>query len=174
LIWVAPLLFISAQLRFAFTALDAQQRYWRMLCGMLAIKVIAELILIPTLGIYGACLGHVIGELVLCAAGLALLSKLGVHGPPVWQLMKVIPAAIAMLAILIPVWQSNTSLTWGLLFVPVSLVVYFAICVAFGAWPWSDVVQVWNVAVRSRLRRRQATGEAPMSRAELATEAGPG
>ncbi len=174
LIWVAPLLFISAQLRFAFTALDAQQRYWRMICGMLAIKVIAELILIPTLGIYGACLGHVIGEFVLCAAGLVILSRLGVHGPPAWQLMKVIPAAIAMLAILFPVWQSNASLVWGLFFVPVSLVAYFALCVAFGAWPRSEVVQVWNVAVRSRLRRRSAKAETPIPRSELAAEGGPG
>jgi O-antigen/teichoic acid export membrane protein len=172
LIWVAPLVFINAQLRFAFTALDAQQRYWRIVCGMLGLKAAAELILIPVWGVYGACLGHVIGELALCLGGLAVLHNLGVAGPTAWQLARVIPAAIAMMLLLVPVWLGNASLLSLGLLGPVSLVVYFAACVLFGAWPWSDVVQIWNAAVRSRIPRQRRTTEqqAPNSIAELATE----
>jgi stage V sporulation protein B len=172
LIWVAPLVFVNAQLRFAFTALDAQQRYWRMICWMLGAKTAAELILIPLWGIYGACLGHVIGELVLCAAGMVVLHKLGVTGPSVWQTARVIPAAVAMMLVLLPAWRSNASLLSVLVFGPVSVFVYFAVCIWTGAWPWSDVVQVWNVAIRPKLARRSAAvdRQPPAPMPELAAE----
>ncbi|HWL72248.1 MAG TPA: flippase, partial [Burkholderiaceae bacterium] len=70
LIWVAPLVFINAQLRFAFTALEAQRHYWKLICWTLVIKLVAELALIPLFGMYGACVGHVLGELALCVGGL--------------------------------------------------------------------------------------------------------
>jgi O-antigen/teichoic acid export membrane protein len=172
LIWVAPLVFVNAQLRFAFTALDAQQRYWRIVCWMLGLKAAVELIVIPLWGVYGACLGHVVGELALCAGGLVMLHQLGVAGPTAWQLARVTPAAIAMLVLLVPVWQRDASLVSLALLGPVALVVYFAACVLFGAWPWSDVVQIRNALIRSRMTRTRRTTEQerPTSIAELATE----
>jgi O-antigen/teichoic acid export membrane protein len=172
LIWVAPLVFVNAQLRFAFTALDAQQRYWRMTCWMLGVKTAVELLLIPLWGLYGACLGHVIGELVLCAAGLAVLHKLEVTGPTVWQTARVIPAAVAMMLVLLPVWQSSASLLSVAIFGPLSVLVYFAVCIWTDAWPWSDVLQVWKVAIRPKLARRSAGAERqpPAPIAELAAE----
>ena len=104
LIWVAPLVFINAQLRFAFTALEAQRHYWKLICWVLVIKLVAELVLIPLFGMYGACVGHVLGELALCAGGLAVLHAFGVNGPHWSQLLRVVPAAAAMAVVLIPVW----------------------------------------------------------------------
>ncbi len=81
LICVAPLMFLNAQLRFAFTALDEQRKYGVLIGWVLASKVIAGLILIPLWGIYGACVGYMFGELLLCVAGLGMLKRLGIAGP---------------------------------------------------------------------------------------------
>ena len=82
-------MFINAQLRFAFTALEAQRHYWKLICWILAIKLVAELVLIPLFGMYGACVGHVLGGQRACVGGLAILHAYGVSGPRWSQLLKV-------------------------------------------------------------------------------------
>jgi stage V sporulation protein B len=159
LIWAAPLMFINAQLRFAFTALDSQQLYWRLICSVLAIKVITEIPLIYFWGIYGACVGHLIGELALCVGSLIVLNTLEVRGPSWTQMLRVIPAAIVMLGVLYPIWNSDSLLvvaTYSL----VSLAAYCPICLLTGAWPWSDVKQVWQVLSNRLGNRRRIIGEA--------------
>jgi O-antigen/teichoic acid export membrane protein len=154
LIWVAPLVFINAQLRFAFTALEAQRHYWKLICWTLVIKLVAELILIPLFGMYGACVGHVLGELALCAGGLAVLHTLGVNGPHWSQLLRVVPAAAAMAVVLLPVWAQGASLLAISAYAMLSLLVYSALCLLTGAWPWSDVKQVWQVVARRATAQR--------------------
>jgi O-antigen/teichoic acid export membrane protein len=171
LIWAAPLMFISAQLRFVFTAVDAQRRYWRLICAVLGIKAIAGLILIPAFGIYGACAAHLLGELALCAGGLAVLHSLGVAGPRWSQLARVIPAAAAMAIVLIPVWAPDASL-WRIAgYAPLSLLVFAAMCLLTGACPWSDAKQIWQVVIRRAAGRRASIGDLqPAAAGELATE----
>jgi stage V sporulation protein B len=161
LIWAAPLMFINAQLRFAFTALDSQRRYWRLICSVLVIKVITEIPLIYFWGIYGACLGHLIGELALCVGSLIVLATLGVRGPNFAQLLRVVPAAVAMLIVLAPIWNSGSSLLTAAIYSALSLAVYVPICLLTGAWPWSDVKQVWHVLMNRIGNRRGIIGEVP-------------
>jgi O-antigen/teichoic acid export membrane protein len=164
LIWVAPLVFVNAQLRFAFTALDSQRLYWRLICWALAIKLVAELILIPLAGIYGACLGHVLGELMLCVASLAVLRSLDVFGPHWSQVARVLPAAAAMALVLIPIWGPDTSLWLVAGIAPLSLIVYAVSCLLSGALPWSDVKQVWQLIARRATARSAAVAERPPTR----------
>lgn len=159
LIWVAPLIFINAQLRFAFTALGAQRHYWKLICWTLVIKLVAELLLIPSFGMYGACVGSVIGELALCAGGLAVLHALGVSGPHWSQLVRVVPAAAAMAVVLIPVWAPGTSLLQIAAYSMFSILTYAALCLLTGAWPWADVIQVWDVVTRRATARHSNSRE---------------
>ncbi|HEY3393171.1 MAG TPA: hypothetical protein VGK58_10710, partial [Lacipirellulaceae bacterium] len=98
--------------------------------------------------------------------------KLGVTGPTVWQTARVIPAAVAMMLVLLPAWQSSASLLSVAIFGPLSVLVYFAVCIWTDAWPWSDVVQVWRVAIRPKLARRSAAvdRQPPSPMPELAAE----
>ena len=81
LIWATGLIFINAQLRFVLTALDAERIYWRLICWTLAIKIGLEAVLIPVWGLYGACVGNLLGEVALCAGGVFALRKFDVTGP---------------------------------------------------------------------------------------------
>jgi O-antigen/teichoic acid export membrane protein len=171
LIWVAPLVFINAQLRFAFTALEAQRHYWKLICWALVLKLVAELILIPLFGMYGACTGHVLGELALCVGGLAILHAYGVSGPHWSQLLRVIPAAAAMAVVLIPVWAPGASLLQIAIYSLLSMPAYAAICLLTGAAPWSDVKQVWHViARRAMARRMNRQGRQRAASSELTAE----
>ncbi len=62
LIWATGLIFINAQLRFVLTALDEERTYWRLICWTLAVKVGLEAVMIPLWGLYGACVGNLLGE----------------------------------------------------------------------------------------------------------------
>ena len=42
-----------------------------------------------------------------------------------------------------------------------------ALCIGFGAWPWLDVMQVWNVVVQSRRGRRRAAGQTQIATPDL-------
>jgi O-antigen/teichoic acid export membrane protein len=171
LIWVAPLMFINAQLRFAFTALEAQRHYWKLICWALVIKLVAELVLIPLFGMYGACVGHVIGELALCAGGLTVLHAFGVSGPHWSQLLRVVPAAAAMAVVLIPVWAPGASLLQIAAYSLLSMFVYAALCLLTGAWPWSDVKQLWQVIARRATARRMTDSKRPSpARSELTAD----
>jgi O-antigen/teichoic acid export membrane protein len=171
LIWVAPLMFINAQLRFAFTALEAQRHYWKLICWALVIKLVAELVLIPLFGMYGACVGHVIGELALCAGGLTVLHAFGVSGPHWSQLLRVVPAAAAMAVVLIPVWAPCASLLQIAAYSLLSMFVYAALCLLTGAWPWSDVKQLWQVIARRATARRMTDSKRPSpARSELTAD----
>jgi len=170
LIWAAPLMFVNAQLRFAFTALDSQRLYWRLICLVLAIKVISAVPLIYFWGIYGACLGHLTGELTLCVGSLIVLSALGVRGPQWSQLLRVIPAAVAMLIVFAPIWNTGSSLIVVAIYSLLSLAVYSFVCLLTGAWPWSDVRQIWQVLVNRIGNRSQLIGEATSPSPEFAPE----
>ncbi len=170
LIWVAPIMFINAQLRFAFTALDAQRLYWRLICWVLAAKVAAEFVLILAWGMYGACMGHVFGELALCIGGLAVLRGQAVHGPSWWQTARVLPATAVTAIVLIPVTWSGATLLSAVVLVPIALLVYFAMCLWSCALPWSDVRQVYNVFVKRRMERQMRSGSASTPTPELTAE----
>jgi O-antigen/teichoic acid export membrane protein len=159
-------MFVNAQLRFAFTALDSQRLYWRLICLVLAIKVITEVPLIYFWGIYGASLGHLIGELALCVGSLIVLGILGVRGPHWSQLLRLLPAAAAMLIVLAPIWNAGSSLVAAAIYSLLSLAVYCFVCILTGALPWSDVRQIWQVLVNRMGNRGRTIGEAtsPASR----------
>jgi O-antigen/teichoic acid export membrane protein len=144
LIWATALIFINAQLRLVLTALDAEQSYWRLIGLVLGVKFVLELLMIPLWGMYGACAGNLLGEVVLCVGGLWTLRRFGVFGPPVWQLMRVIPASVAMAAVLWPFSDPETSLVSVAAAGIVSGLVYVAVSLATGVWPWADVMRIWQ------------------------------
>jgi O-antigen/teichoic acid export membrane protein len=171
LIWVAPLMFINAQIRFVFTALDAQRSYWRLTCWVLAIKVITDVILIYLWGIYGACLGHLLGEFTLCIGSLIVLGTFGVYAPCWSQLLRVVPAAMVMLAVLYPLWGADSSIPGIALYSSLSLLAYSGVCLLTGAWPWADVKQIWQVVAQRVGNRRRAVRElSPHSSRDFAGE----
>src|SRR3954471_6987044 len=102
LIWATGLVFVNAQHRFVLTALDAEQKYWRLIIWSLAIKVVLEIGLIAVWGVYGACLGNFIGEAVLCIWALKILHEMGIKSPSHGQLLRAIPGAIAMALVMWP------------------------------------------------------------------------
>ncbi|HEX6960687.1 MAG TPA: oligosaccharide flippase family protein [Lacipirellula sp.] len=144
LIWGTGLLFINAQLRFVLTALDAEQRYWRLICYAFVAKLLLEIALIPIWGMYGAAWGNLLGEGVLCVAGLYTLHRLDVAAPPVSQLLRVMPAAAAMALVLWPFSGADARLIPMLLAGVVSGIVYVIVCLVTGVWPWSDVMRIWG------------------------------
>jgi PST family polysaccharide transporter len=149
LIWSTVLIFISAQLRFAFMALDEEQSYWRMIGYSLIVKVGLELALIWAWGLYGACAGYLLGEGLICAWGLKTLRSLNVSGPGWTQLARVIPAAAAMALVLVPLIHETSPLWMLALATVASSVVYVVVCVLSRALPWSDVMNIWQAVQRT-------------------------
>ncbi len=162
LIWATALIFINAQLRFVLTALDAERQYRRLIVGVLVVKVALQLVLIPLAGIYGACLGNLLGEAFLCLWGLRILRELDVIGPTWTQLLKAIPAACSMAAVLILVVQQEVGLVVLALGGIVAMAVYGGVCLLCGAWPWSNVLRIWQIV------RRPATYSAAVVPARVA------
>ncbi len=144
LIWATALIFVNAQLRLVLTALDAEQTYWRLIGFVLAVKFVLELLMVPLWGMYGACAGNLLGEVVLCAGGLWTLHRRGVYGPPLVQLLRVIPASVAMTAVLWPFSSAETSLITVAAAGIASCLVYGVISLATGVWPWAEVMRMWQ------------------------------
>jgi len=144
LIWATALIFVNAQLRLALTALDAEQSYWRLIGWVLAAKVSLEAALIPVWGLYGACLGNLFGETILCIAGLRTLRKLDVKGPALTQLLRIVPASAAMALVLWPFAGDEARLVPMALAAIGSGVVYIVVGLMMGVWPWADVMRVWQ------------------------------
>lgn len=144
LIWSTALIFINAQLRLVLTALDAEQKYWRLIGFVLGTKFVLELIMIPLWGMYGACAGNLLGEAVLCVGGLWTLHKLGVYGPAWKQLLRVVPACMAMAAVLWPFSGEDARLLPMAIAGIASGIVYVVVCLATGVWPWAEVQRIWQ------------------------------
>lgn len=151
LIWATGLIFINAQLRFVLTALDAERVYWRLICWTLAVKVVLEAVMIPLWGMYGACVGNLLGEAALCCGGMIALRKFQIAGPHWTRFLRPLPAAAAMAAVMWPFARGGASI--------VSLVgagiggglLYVAVALASGVLPWADVRRLWNSLKRPAL-----------------------
>ncbi|WP_442485358.1 flippase [Aeoliella sp. SH292] len=148
LIWATVLTFVNVQLRFAFTALDAEQKFWRMSVGSLMVKIPLCALGILMFGIYGACAAVLLGELVAMVWGLVVLRSMNLRGPSVLQLLRALPAGIAMYFALRPFVEPGASLLWLGLGVVTSSLVYLVACVVTGAWPREDI-KVFQRAFRS-------------------------
>jgi O-antigen/teichoic acid export membrane protein len=168
LIWSTGLIFINAQLRFVLTALDAEQKYWRLIGCVLATKIVLQAGLIATFGLYGAAWGSLIGEAILCFGGLYVLRTLDVAGPNWLHVLRVAPAAAAMSAVLWPFTSQDASLPSLALAGVGAGIVYVIACLATGVWPWSDVLRIW-ASLRSQITRRGA-----LELAAAETDASPG
>jgi O-antigen/teichoic acid export membrane protein len=130
------------------TALDAEQSYWRLIGIVLGVKLVLEAVMIPLWGMYGACAGSLLGEIVLCVGGMWTLRRLGVVGPAMLQLVRVLPASVAMAAVLWPLRGEDAELLSVAAGGIASGVVYVLICLATGVWPWSDVMRLWQAVRR--------------------------
>lgn len=148
LIWATVLTFVNAQLRFAFTALDAESKYWRLSIGSLLIKVPICIIFILLFGVYGACFSVLLGELVVTTWGLAILKAMDVTGPSWTQLLRALPAGLAMYATLSPFVSDNATLWWMAVGLAVSGIVYLLVSLLTGAWPREDA-QMFQQAFRA-------------------------
>ena len=151
LIWSTGLIFINAQLRFVLTALDAEGVYWRLICLTLGIKLALALALIPLWGLYGACLGSLLGELALCVAGVSALKKLDIASPHWLRLLRPMPAAAVMTAIMWPFTGSEASLTSLVLAGIAGGAAYAVVALAMGVVPWSEIKRVWNSIRKPKL-----------------------
>lgn len=159
LIWATVLMFVNVQLRFAFTALDAEQKFWRMSVGSLLVKIPLCVVGIYLFGIYGACGGALAGELVAMLWGFGALRSMDIRGPGWFQLLRALPAGVAMFAVLRPFVSGDASLAWLATGVAVSLLVYLGACVLTGAWPREDI-KVFHRAFRTSFGE-VATAPAP-------------
>lgn len=174
LIWATGLMFVNAQHRFVLTALDSERKYWRLIIWSLGIKVILEIGLIAAFGVYGACLGNLIGEAILCVWALKMLHDMGIHSPSHAQVLRAIPGAIAMALLLWPVaqleLQGNHPIE-QLLILSVaaagSTIVFAAVCLLCGAWRKADLLRVWH-ALR---RPERSSATIPLATAPEVAEA---
>jgi O-antigen/teichoic acid export membrane protein len=174
LIWATGLVFVNAQHRFVLTALDAERKYWRLIIWSLGIKVAAEIAMIAIWGLYGACLGNLVGEIVLCVWALIMLDKMGVESPSHWQVLRAIPGAVAMALVLVPFAQREVQqghpfeqmavLATGAC---IATVVFVAVCIVCGALPKSDLIRLWQ-AIRRPEQRAAAIVAVPLVPAEAA------
>jgi stage V sporulation protein B len=144
LIWATGLIFINAQLRFLLTALDEERVYWRLICWTLAVKIGLEAVMIPLWGLYGACVGNLLGEVALCAGGMYALRQFQVTGPQWIQYLRPLPAAAAMAAVMWPFADRGASLISLALAGVAGGVVYTIVALLCGVLPWSDVLRLWN------------------------------
>jgi O-antigen/teichoic acid export membrane protein len=156
LIWATGLVFVNAQHRFVLTALDAEQKYWRLIIWSLGIKVILEIGLIAVWGVYGACLGNFIGEAILCVWALKMLHEMGIKSPSHGQVLRAVPGAIAMALVMWPFARHEVQKghSFEQLFIlglgaAVSSIVFIVICSLCGAWHKSDLFRVLQAFRRS-------------------------
>ena len=149
LIWATVLVFVNAQLRFVLTAIDAEATYSRLILRVLMFKVAINLALIPLLGVYGACLGNLLGEACLCLAGLYKLAQENITGPAITQLLRALPAAAGM-AITMACFTPNDSPAWLLLGGLASMAVYASAALLFGALPRELVARLWRALIGPR------------------------
>lgn len=149
LIWSTVLVFINAQLRFTFTALDTEDRYWRLTVGSLLVKVLAGAVLIACFGLYGACAAVLVGECAMALGGMWILRSMQVKGPTWAQLVRAVPAAALMALVLIPFASANSSLWMCGVGLALASVVYVVACLVTGAWPLADALQLLNALRKS-------------------------
>lgn len=144
LIWAAGLIFINAQLRFVLTAIDQERTYWRLICWTLAVKVGLEAVMIPLWGLYGACVGNLLGEVALCAGGMLALRKFHIAGPHWTQFLRPLPAAAAMAAVMWPYAHRDASLISLVVAGVAGSIAYIVVAILFGVVTWTDVLRLWN------------------------------
>lgn len=149
LIWSTVLLFINTQLRFVFTALDAEHQYWRLTIGSLIGKVILGGAFIALFGLYGACAAVLFGECIVAGWGLWMLQAMQVTGPGWRQLARAMPPAVAMALVLWPFAHADTPLWINAIALVAGSVVYLVGCLLTGAWPRSDAMQIMQAFRRS-------------------------
>ena len=163
LIWIVNLSFISTQFRFLFTAIDQQRTFTRLVVPILALKVIAELALIPLLGYYGACLGALLAEASLVVAGLWMLRAHGLGGLDWLRMARALPAGIAMA---VPLWLLQ-GVHWTMLIAATTAagLLYFPLAIACGAVTRDEIAR-FAVAAKSMRRRKQS----PRDRVDVEAE----
>ena len=173
LIWATGLVFVNAQHRFVLTALDAEQKYWRLIIWSLGIKVILEIGLIAVWGIYGACLGNFIGEAILCIWALKMLHEMGIKSPSHWQMLRAVRGRSPWRWCCCPSLDmklkrpSVRAAVYTRSCAAVSTIVFVVVCLLCGAWRKSDLMWVWQ-AFR---RQERSSATLPLAVAPEVAEA---
>jgi len=108
--WALVLVFPNALYANLFTALGRQGLYAASAGACLGVNLVVDLLLIPRLGVLGACLGTLAAELALFAAGTGCLRRLGFRAPLVGVSWKPALGAAGMVVVLLAVRQA--SLPW--------------------------------------------------------------
>jgi O-antigen/teichoic acid export membrane protein len=165
LIWIVNLSFISTQFRFLFTAMDEQRTFTRLVVPILVLKIIAELALIPLFGYYGACLGALLAEASLVAAGLWVLRAHGLGGLDWLRMARAIPAGVAMAA---PLWWLQGA-HWPALMAATAIagLLYFPLAIGCGAVSRDEIAK-FAAAAKSMRRRKQSQRELSNVRSDQA------
>jgi O-antigen/teichoic acid export membrane protein len=131
LAFVLVLSYPSTQFRFALTACGRQKLFtWLALAG-LVFETAVEAALIPRFGYMGACTGFLIGEIGFTLLGLVVCQRLGLGEIPVRAMVFAMPAAGLMTMVLLAAHPLPYVVQFAL--AGVFAVVYFALCLAFGA-----------------------------------------
>jgi stage V sporulation protein B len=110
-----------------------------------------EIGLIAVWGIYGACLGNLIGEAILCIWALKMLHEMGIESASHWQLLRAVPAAIAMALAILPFTQFAATYVHPIeqLFIlgvgaAVSSILFVLVCLLCGAFRKAEFIRVWQ------------------------------
>ncbi len=152
LIWLTGFTFINTQLRFVFSAIGWEHRYWKIGFSVLVVKVMAAVMFISLWGILGACMSVLVGEALLTGCGICWLRVGGFIEIPWRRLTASSAAAIATGLLLLPLNIIGASLIVSLIACGVATLVFLALCLAFGAIQWRDVTSVFHAFGEMRSR----------------------
>ena len=162
--------FPTALFRFALTAVNKQKIYTKLVGATLLFEVVLETVLILLIGYMGACYGFLVGEALFFAMGIIVCHRLGLIDDWWPGVVRAIPAG-AMLAV--GLWQCQTfDLVQQLLAISVCCVVYFGVCILFGAIKLNEIKSLLAAVTRKRGRagsRKNGDGNAPNTLNSTAT-----
>jgi O-antigen/teichoic acid export membrane protein len=160
LIWLTGFTFVNTQIRFTFSAVGWERLFCFVTMGVLVAKLVAAAICIPLWGIYGACLGNLLGEVLLSVSGLSLLRGAGMTSIPWGRLAASSAAGAIMAGSLAPLTNSGASLAVLLLACAGSTLLFLVLCLAFRAIRWQQVhnlIHVLGVMCSQVVTRRVAS-----------------
>jgi stage V sporulation protein B len=154
IIWLASLTFVSYPFRYVLTSLGHARTYTVLVLVVLVIQISLDLILIPALSYWGACISSMVAESIFVLGGFVICQRLSLSGIPWRAVPLALLAAMGMSLLLLPAsMMVNAGSALGFLvltfLVMASSLVYLALCVFLGAVQPSEATRFaaalgWN------------------------------
>ena len=153
--------FPTALFRFAFTSLNQQTVYAKLVGITLAIQIVLETVLIKQIGYMGACYGFLIGEAIYFAMATYECRRRGYVGDWWSGVIRATPACAALLLSFWAVQSSHLALQMPVAFV--CFAGYLGLCVLCGAISSEELSTLWQ-AVKSRRQRKNQKQMQPLAK----------